>query len=65
MNSRICEYVSGHTEPDFFDRPDDELSDIQIEIGDSTKKIWIPVQPFEHLNCIISEGTFNERHVSK
>ena len=32
MNSRICEYVSGHTEPDFFDRPDDALSDIQIEI---------------------------------
>ena len=32
MNSRICEYVSGHAEPDFFDKPDDALSDIQIEI---------------------------------
>ena len=32
MNSRICEYVSGRAEPDFFDRPDDALSDIQIEI---------------------------------
>ena len=32
MNSRICEYVSGHAEPDFFDRPDHALSEIQIEI---------------------------------
>ena len=33
MNSRICEYVSGHAEPDFFDRPDDDaLKDIHTEI---------------------------------
>lgn len=33
MNSRICEYVSDHAEPDFFDRPDDDvLKDIHTEI---------------------------------
>ena len=32
MNKRICDYVSPRTEPDFFDRPDDILKEIQGEI---------------------------------
>ena len=32
MNKRICDYVSPRTEPDFFDRPDDTLKEIQGEI---------------------------------
>ena len=32
MNKRIYDYVSPRTEPDFFDRPDDILKEIQGEI---------------------------------
>ena len=32
MNKRICDFVSPRQEPDFFDRPDDTLKEIQGEI---------------------------------
>ena len=32
MNKRICDFVSPRPEPDFFDRPDDTLKEIQGEI---------------------------------
>ena len=35
MNKRICDFVSPRTEPDFFDRPDDNLQEIHAEIQKS------------------------------
>ena len=35
MNKRICDFVSPKTEPDFFDRPDDNLQEIHAEIQKS------------------------------
>ena len=53
MNKRICDYVSPKTEPDFFDRRDDTLKEIQgeirrgIETASEVMTITVDQDPFE------------------